>query len=78
MIARQDTIDYENRKLLNKMIVIDTKPGRLNPYEIQKRSFTPTKSLHITQKMREWQRINEENKVGLIRPVRWLIPSKRR
>ena len=55
-------------------MAIERKPSQLNPSEIKKKSFVPTKSLHIVKKMREWQKINDENRVRVLyRRIRDLV-----
>lgn len=64
--VRQSQIQYENMKILKRMVEIETKPGPLSPSEMKRKSFHPTRSLGVVRKMQEWQRINEENRVAFL------------
>jgi len=60
--VRAQTIQYENRVLLDKMMEIERKKTQLNPEEIAKKTFRPTKTLNTTKRVRELRKINDENK----------------
>lgn len=63
---RAAKIQYENRVLLDKMMEIERKKTQLNPEEIAKKTFRPTKSLNTTKRIRELKKINDENRVSFI------------
>lgn len=63
---RLATIQYENRVLLDKMMEIERKQSQLNPAQIAKRSFHPTKSLHTSKRINELRKINQENRVNFL------------
>lgn len=51
--------------LLDKMMDIERKQSEYNPGTIYKKSFHPSKNLHIGKRMNELRRINTENKVKI-------------
>ena len=65
--VRAAKIQYENRVLLDKMMEIERKKTQLNPEEIAKKTFRPTKSLNTTKRIRELKKINDENRSFLRR-----------
>lgn len=60
-----NNVQYENRILLEKMMNIERKPTDLHPSQLLKKHFQPTKSLNITKRAKEVNRINQDNKVDI-------------
>lgn len=56
------------------MIEIETKPSSLNPLEIKKKNHQPTRSLNITRKVYDWQKINEANRVIICSSNLTIVP----
>jgi len=60
--VRAAVIYYENKKLLDKMMEIERKRSTLNPVEISKHSFQPTKTLNTGKRLNDLRKINSENR----------------
>lgn len=59
---RQQSIQQDNRILLQKMLQIDTKPSELNPTYLQLCRPPSAGSLNITVRMKQLNKITDENR----------------
>jgi len=58
--VRAATIQHENRVLLDKMMEIERKQSQLNPSQLAKKTFYPTKTLNTSKRVNELKKINGE------------------
>ena len=67
LVSKYMEVQNENRILLKKMLSIDMKPSTLNPTQIVLKNSPSSQSLNRISRLKELIRVNQENKVSLLK-----------